>query len=177
MARLVEGVTDEDLGRPTPCEHYTVGDLLDHVGGAALAFRAAARKQPLGAARPGDASQLGPDWRSRIPADLVAMGEAWQDPEAWSGMTGVGGIDLPGEVAGVVGLDELLVHGWDLAKATGQPADYDGPGLEDVHAAVQQFQAGGVEGIFGAEVAVPADAPLLDRILGVTGRDPGWRMP
>ena len=50
LARLVEGVPDEALGGPTPCARYRVADLLDHIGGLALAFAAAAVKQPLGGA-------------------------------------------------------------------------------------------------------------------------------
>ncbi len=38
-------------------------------------------------------------------------------------MTKAGGVDLPGEVAGLVALDELVVHGWDVARATGQAYD------------------------------------------------------
>jgi uncharacterized protein (TIGR03086 family) len=177
MADLVQGVPDDGLDRPTPCEQYTVGDLLDHVGGFALAFTAAAVKKPLEGGPSGDAANLSADWRTRIPRDLMALAEAWRDPDAWTGMTGAGGVDLPGEVAGAVALDELLIHGWDLAKATGQPADYAGPGLEAVHATVSQFRSSGIEGLFGPEVAVPDDAPLLDRILGLAGRDPGWRPP
>jgi hypothetical protein len=30
------------------------------------------------------------------------------------------------------------------------------------------------EGLFGPVVPVPADAPLFDRLLGQTGRDPRW---
>jgi hypothetical protein len=59
----------------------------------------------------GDASRLAPDWRDRIPRDLDALAASWQDAEAWSGMTTVGGVTLPGEVCGVVALDELVVHG------------------------------------------------------------------
>jgi uncharacterized protein (TIGR03086 family) len=177
MARLVAGVPEGALDRPTPCERYTVGDLLDHIGGFALAFRAAAVKQPLEGAASGDASNLAADWRTRIPSDLVALAEAWQDPEAWTGMTAAGGVDLPGEVAGVVALDELVIHGWDLAKATGQPAGYDGPELDAVYGMVAQFRSAGVEGLFGPPVAVPDDAPLLDRILGLGGRNPGWERP
>ncbi len=47
MARIVEGVPDDAIGLPTPCERYRVGDLLDHIGGSALAFTAAAVKRPL----------------------------------------------------------------------------------------------------------------------------------
>ena len=177
MARLVEAVPDDALGRPTPCEHYRVGDLLEHIGGAALAFRAAAAKSPLEGGPSGDAANLPSDWRTRIPAALLDLAEAWRDPEAWTGMTAAGGVDLPAEVAGTVALDELLIHGWDLAKATGQPPEYDGPGLEAVYAMVQEFGAGEIEGLFGPPVPVPEDAPLLDRILGAAGRDPGWRPP
>lgn len=174
LAGLVAAVPDDALSGTTPCEHYTVGDLLDHIAGFALAFTAAAGKTPLDGAGSGDASRLAPDWRERIPRDLTVLEEAWQDPDAWTGMTAAGGVDLPGEVAGVVALDELVLHGWDLARATGQPAGYDGPGLEAVHGMVSHFSADGGAGIFGPEVKVPDDAPLLVRILGLAGRDPGW---
>jgi uncharacterized protein (TIGR03086 family) len=177
VAALVAGVTDEDLGRPTPCERYTVGDLLDHISGSARAFTAAAVKTPLDGAPPVDAANLAPDWRVEIPKQVMTLAGAWRDPEAWTGMTAAGGVDLPGEVAGVVALDELIIHGWDLAKATNQPADYDGPGLDAVYGMVQYFRAQNAEGLFGPLVEVPHDAPLLDRILGVTGRDPSWEPP
>ena len=177
MAGLVEALRDDDLAKATPCEHYTVGDLVDHVGGAALAFTAAAVKKPLEGAPSGDASRLGPDWRTRIPADVRALGQAWQDGDAWQGMTAAGGVDLPGEVAGVVALDELLIHGWDLAKATGQTAAFDDAELAAVHQFVQQFGKEGTEGLFGPAVDVPDDGPLLDRVLGLAGRDPGWQPP
>lgn len=174
IAGLVAAVPADALGRPTPCDRYTVGDLLDHIAGFALAFTAAARKTPLDGAPPGDAGNLAPDWRERIPRHLIAAGEAWRDPEAWTGMTAAGGVDLPGEMAGAVALDELVIHGWDLAMATGQPAGYDGPGLEAVYETVNHFRAAGIEGLFGPAVQVPDDAPLLDRILGLAGRDPAW---
>ncbi|MDQ3898287.1 MAG: TIGR03086 family metal-binding protein, partial [Actinomycetota bacterium] len=160
MAALVRAVPDDALGDPTPCRHYTVGDLLDHIGGSALAFTAAAVKKPLEGGPSGHAADLPPDWRTRIPLDVVAMADAWRDPDAWDGMTAAGGVDLPGEVAGVVALDELVIHGWDLAMATGQPAGYDGPGLEAVHGMVQHFRTSGVDGLFGPAVDVPDDAPL-----------------
>lgn len=174
MADLIGAVPDGRLGDPTPCDEYTVGDLLDHIGGASLAFRAAAVKQPLEGGPTGDASNLGADWRARIPRDVASLAEAWRDPEAWTGTTAAGGVDLPAEVAGVVALDELVIHGWDLAKAIDAPADYEGPGLEAVHAMVQQFRSAEIEGLFGPPVTVPERAPLLDRIIGLSGRSPDW---
>jgi uncharacterized protein (TIGR03086 family) len=178
MARLVEGVPEDALGRPTPCSDWTLGDLLDHIAGSALAFTAAAAKTPLPAGPSGNVANLPADWRTSLPRRLDALAEAWNDPESWTGMTSAGGVDLPGEVAGVVALDELVIHGWDLAKATSQDPGYDGPELEAVHRMVEQFRAGEtgeIEGLFGPKVEMDDDAPLLDRIVGLAGRDPEWR--
>jgi uncharacterized protein (TIGR03086 family) len=181
LSELVGRVGDGVLGAPTPCPDYTVGDLVEHIGGLTTAFTMAARKDTAAAGppRPGDASRLEPGWRQRIGADLVELAEAWRDPAAWTGMTQAGGVHLPGEVAGLVALDELVVHGWDLARATGQPFEPGDPTLHAVHGFVAQFCGPGSEqqreGLFGPEVATPPDAPLLDRVIGMTGRDPGWR--
>ena len=177
MADLVRDLPDEALDLPTPCEDYSVGDLLHHVHGSVLAFTAAAVKQPLEGGPAGDASLLPPDWRTAIPRDLDALVAAWRDPAAWEGMTAAGGVDLPGEVAGVVALDELVLHGWDLARATGADGEYDGPELPAVKEMVDQFAATGAEGLFGPAVPVRDDAPPLHRILGRAGRDPSWTPP
>jgi len=181
LAALVRGVPDDMLGARTPCPDYTVGDLLDHIGGLSLAFTWAATKEA--AARPdakasGDASRLGDDWRERIPAAVEDLAKAWRDPAAWTGMTKAGGIEMPGEIGGLVALDEIVAHGWDLAKATGQPFSVDDATLEAVHRFASMFSGPGTEeqraGGFGPELEVPADAPLLDRVLGMLGRDPNW---
>jgi uncharacterized protein (TIGR03086 family) len=181
MAELVAHVTDDQLGEPTPCPDYTLGDLLDHVGGLSLAFTAAATKETAALAGQGpsaDASRLGDDWRTRIPRDLAELANAWRDPNAWTGMTQAGGIDLPGEIAGLVALDEVVIHGWDVARASGQPFDPNPAVLEAVHGFVAQFSGPGQEdsraGLFGPEVPVAADRPLLDRVIGMAGRDPDW---
>src|SRR5688572_32408860 len=124
MSRAVAGVRDEHLGAYTPCRPLTVAGLLDHIDGMALAFAAAARKQlgPVTATGPQpNAAHLTPSWREQIPARLEDLAVAWSDPDAWQGMTQVGGVSLPGAVAGRVALNEVVLHGWDLARATGQP--------------------------------------------------------
>ena len=76
LAALVRGVPDEMLGAPTPCPDYTVGDLLDHIGGLAKAFTWAATKASLDmepVSPMGDASRLAPDWRQRILQTLCAI--------------------------------------------------------------------------------------------------------
>lgn len=178
LASLVASVGDHQLAAPTPCPEMSVGALLDHVVGLSAAFTGAARKEPLEGAPSADASRLPDDFRTSIPAALGELAAAWKDPAAWQGMTRAGGLDLPGEVAGLVALDEVVLHGWDLARATGQPFDVVPDLLEAVHGFVQSFSApemaGQREGLFGPVVPVPEDAPLLDRVLGLSGRDPGW---
>lgn len=182
LADLVRNVSDEQLGARTPCPEYTVGDLLDHIGGLALAFTWAATKESLTMPEmqaSGDASRLGDDWRERIPAAVQALAEAWRDPAAWTGMTKAGPVEMPGEIGGIVALDEIVVHGWDLAKATGQPFSVDEPSLQACHQFAEMFSGPGTEeqraGGFGPELDVPADAPLLDRLLGMLGRDANWQ--
>jgi uncharacterized protein (TIGR03086 family) len=172
MSALIAAVPDEMLGRPTPCPAYRLGDLIEHVGGLALAFAAAAAKErgPMTAAAPsGDAARLSEDWRTRIPRNLSAMAAAWRDPAAWTGMTQAGGAELPGEAAGLAGADELVVHAWDIARASGQELTADPAAVEAAHSFLAT--AGGP---FGPVVAVPAGRPLLDQVIGLAGRDPDW---
>ncbi|AVV43328.1 TIGR03086 family metal-binding protein [Streptomyces sp. ID05-04B] len=177
VARLAEAVRDDQLDDGTPCDGCAVRNLLGHLTGLAVAFRDAARGDlGLTTDTPPDAAapDVGPGWREELAKALDALAEAWRDPAAWTGMTRAGGVDLPGAVAGAVAADELVIHGWDLARATGQAYAPDPAAL----AAAYAFLAGAVDpatgnGVFGPVVPVPDDAPLLDRALGLSGRDPG----
>jgi uncharacterized protein (TIGR03086 family) len=181
MATLLRGVTDDQLSGPTPCPAYTVGDLIDHIGGLALGFQWTAAKDfppESGQVPSGDSSRLPDDWRDEFAERLTAMAEAWRDPAAWDGMTAAGGVDLPGQVAGCVAMDELVVHGWDLAVATGQPYDADPDSIEVALGFVEPFSqpesAKQREGVFGPVVPVSDQAPAMDQLLGKAGREPGW---
>ncbi|GIG85819.1 TIGR03086 family metal-binding protein [Plantactinospora endophytica] len=184
VIRLVGGITDDQLTAPTPSTDTSVADLLDHLTGLALAFTWAARKSaedvPGASAPPPPASadNLDPQWRTLLPARLDELVEAWRKPDAWTGMTMAGGVTQPAEVMGMVALDELVLHGWDLAKATGQQFHCDPASTEAVLAftteSARPEQAAGREGLFGPVVPVPADAPPFDRALGFAGRDPNW---
>src|ERR1700761_5617130 len=86
LAGLVASVSDAQHEAPTPCPQYQVADLLEHIGTMARAFAAAARKEtsPLTDQQSaGDAAQLPADWRTRIPADLGTLAQAWSGSDAW----------------------------------------------------------------------------------------------
>ena len=181
LGDLIARVPDDDLGLPTPCPAYPLGDLIEHVGGLALAFAAAAAKDagPLTNQQPsGNASRLAPDWRTRIPRDLAALARAWREPGAWTGMTRIAGMDAPAEMVGATAADELVVHGWDVARATGQPYEAEPEMLAVARAFLDAFATpdapAGPEVTFGPARLLPDSEPPLDRLVAMAGRDPGW---
>ena len=80
--------------RTVPDFPYLASDALAAAAPEARTFRESLAYSAY------EAAGLGPDWRSRIPGALVAVGEAWCERDAWTGMTRAGGVDLPAEVAG-----------------------------------------------------------------------------
>lgn len=177
---VVTSVVDDQLGLPTPCPDASVGDLIDHVGVFAVRFVAAARKESDGRTSPPpqpSGTNLERGWRERISRDLAELADAWQDPQAWQGTTFAGGIEMPGEVVGLVALDELIVHGWDIAVASGQPFEPPSQEIESATTFVTSFGAPRDGRLFGPIVAVADQATQLDRLLGLTGRDPSWKPP
>ena len=171
---LVSAVRPEQAELPTPCPDYDVRALVAHIVGYAQAFAAAANGETL----PGDPGEYSAD-------DLDEAAAAYRQA-AQAMVTGwrTGGTDrmvriVGGEVPGAMALDmtmiEYLTHGWDLATATGQSS----PFTEDEAAEVlgraeksltSQFRGEGKP--FGPVIAVPTDAPAVDRMVGFMGRRP-----
>jgi uncharacterized protein (TIGR03086 family) len=175
LASLVWAAPGDALSHPTPCSEYTVGDLLDHVSGFAVGIAAAGRKDAGGMKppSPGRAANLGEGWRTRIPAELVALAEAWDDPAAYEGMTG-GPLDMPGEMAATVGVEELCIHAWDLASALGEPFEATSTELDIIDKFFSRFGPD----LRGSAYKPPVTSSATDRLaraIAVSGRDPHWR--
>ena len=177
---VAAAVLDDQLDAQTPMGE-PVRVVLHHVLGLATAFRDAARKETGSTVSTPPGPERGPlpeGWRSEIDQRLSELAEAWQSADAWDGMTMAGGVPLPGEVGGVIALNEVLLHGWDLARATGQPYQPSESECEAVLPIVtpesSDPQGAGRDGLFGPVVDVPEDAAPFDRVLGLAGRDPGW---
>ena len=179
LGELVSAVDDAQLDAPTPCPDYRVGDLLDHIGGLAIAFAEAARKEQgrnASQAPPGSTANLPPDWRTRIPADLESLGAAWQQPDAWEGTTVIAGMEMPAAAVGAVAMDEIVTHAWDLARATGQPFEADADAIAGATEFIGPISEPGAPRppIFGPVVGVDDDASSMARFVALTGRDPDW---
>ena len=177
MRDLVLSVRDADLARATPCASYSVGDLVEHVGGLAVAFAGAARKSPAPGSEQGgsgDAARLEPKWRERIADDLADLAEAWRDPAAYVGTTTAGSVEMEGAEAAAVALNEVVVHGWDLATALDRSFE---PAPRDVEVCLgfaRSFstpEAAELRGdAFGEVLDVPEGAPPLTELLALLGR-------
>ena len=172
IGRLADGVTQQQFGDPTPCPDWPVAVILNHLIALTEAFTDSARKTPRHDA-PEPTADLPDGWRDLLRARLDELVEAWRDPAAWSGEATVGGVTMPAELTAAVVADELVVHGWDLARGTGQPYEPDPRMVQAALGFAERF-ADLDGGPFGPSVRVPADATPFHRLLGAAGRDPGW---
>jgi uncharacterized protein (TIGR03086 family) len=166
MGRLVRGVRDDQLDHPTPCSEWTVAELLTHVHQFATVFTDNARKTQT---RPPDG--LVDDWREAIPGQLEDLADAWSQESAWHGRVSAGGVEMDAADNAVVAIEELTVHGWDLARATGQDLRTDDARLDQLDRFFELFG----EGPFGPAAPVPEGATRLEQTLALTGRDASWR--
>jgi uncharacterized protein (TIGR03086 family) len=178
MAAVARTITDDQLASRTPCAEYDVRALVNHLLFWGPSLAGAGRKEyvPQPADAEPDVDLTAGDWRGRLLALLDDITSSWAPPSAWEGETSMGTPQpLPASVMGDMIVGELAVHGWDLAAATGQRLDLPAGLVAHLHdtmlAGVEQGRG---MGMYGPEVAVPADAPALDRVLGLTGRDPAW---
>ncbi|GIF00359.1 TIGR03086 family metal-binding protein [Paractinoplanes rishiriensis] len=182
LRALLLGVDDDELAGPTPCPDWSVAALLDHLMGLSHAFTQAARKRvdaPGTAAPPPSpsAQHLSRHWRSRLPVLLEDLATAWKDQAAWAGTSRAGGVTMPAAELGVVAMNELIMHSWDLARATGQDYAADPRILETLIEFLAQGPAEGTPGLFGPAVPTDSEASLLDQTVARAGRDPRWRRP
>ncbi|MET8155013.1 TIGR03086 family metal-binding protein [Sphaerisporangium sp. NPDC005289] len=162
-ARLVRGVRDEQLSLPTPCEKFDVKNLISHIEWVAEMFESLARKGPR--------TVQGP-YAGDFPERAERMLAAWTKPEAWEGTSDMG---LPMATLPELWLVDMVVHGWDLATATGQEYEPDAEAVSRAERFTDQMvEMGRQRGAFGPPVAVPDDAPPFARLLGLIGRDPAW---
>ena len=177
LAPVMSGITPEQLSNPTPCTELDVAKLRDHVVGWLDTFAA-------GFADPGgQAPRAGLDGyeASADPAAQVRAAAATLDAALRAGAAArplrLGENAMPGEMALSMILWEYQVHGWDLARATGQPWSPPAEAAQESLAFAPNMLTPDYQGegkAFAPRVPVAADAPPFERLLGLSGRDPAW---
>jgi uncharacterized protein (TIGR03086 family) len=164
---VVDAVRADQLESPTPCTEWTVQQLIDHlVGGTEYLLSAAQRREP--AQRTG---ATGADYRDGVADVLTAL----KRPGAME-QTCISPLGFEWSVAQAVAgtFMDVLIHTWDLARATGQDEKLD-PDLVDACTAMflpEMPERGRAAGIIGPAVEVGDDASPQDRLLAAMGRHP-----
>ena len=175
VAAAVRGGAGADLTGPTPCADYDLRTLLRHFVGTSGAFVRAGQTRALD---PDDlwganATLNEQDWADQLAGQVEAIGRAWSRLEAWTGS--IEGAQMPAPAIGELGLIEVMLHGWDVARATGQPLRVsDELGAELLRCLTPTLEQGREFEVYGPEVTVPGDASPFTRALGLSGRDPDW---
>jgi uncharacterized protein (TIGR03086 family) len=177
LARVVGGITPEQLHDPTPCTELDVGQLRNHVLGWLSTF-AAGFTDPNGQAPRADINgyQAPADAATEVHTAADLLDRAIRSGAAERPLR-LGDSAMPGELALGMILWEYQVHGWDLARATGQPWSPPAAAAAESLTFAPAMLTDDYQGegkAFGRPVDVLDDDPPLDRLLGLSGRDPRW---
>ncbi len=164
---LVGDVPTEAWDASSPCDGWSARDVVDHVVTSSTGFLGQFDRAP-------ELPEEDPEARWAAVRD--AMQAALDDPEAASTeYDGAFGRTTLAETVDGFLCPDLLVHTWDIARATGLE-QYEPMPAEEVERVHGRFAPLGDAirrpGVFGAEVPVPEDASPQDRFLGFVGRQP-----
>ena len=177
-ARVVAGAANtKTLEQPTPCTDWDLRTLLNHT---ILWTSYSAERRAHGESVAEDLMSKDfaaePGYAQDYEAQINKAVQAWSDPEAWEGDRNVMGSTVPAADIAAMLIAEMVLHGWDIAEATGQDYRCDDAVARNVLKTVEaqgelfrQYQG------FAAIVPVPAGATAFDRALALSGRDPGYK--
>lgn len=172
---VVAAVEPGQLGQPTPCAEYDVRALLSHIVGG-LNRVAIAGEGGDALARPARADDVPDDgWLAAYRAASARAAAAWANDARLDAVVELPWGKIPGRFAIAGYIQEILTHGWDLAKATGQPTELD-PGLAAWALAgakrILPPDGRGAGVPFGPVVAVSPDAGPYAQLAAWLGRQP-----
>ncbi|MFE4398641.1 MULTISPECIES: TIGR03086 family metal-binding protein [Streptomycetaceae] len=168
---------DQPLDAPTPCTEFDTRALINHwVLYTSHGLEHRARRVELPEELGARDFTVDADWRSGYAAQLERAVAAWADPAAWEGDVDLGGAPVPAVGIARMLVLELLLHGWDVARATGGRIGVD----EELALLAGEIVAENAElyrryAGFAESVALPEDASAWDRALAASGRDPHWK--
>ena len=176
-ARVVGNVPPNALDTPTPCGDWDLRTLLNHtILWTSYSAERRAHGESVDEALMNKDFTADPGFREDYARQIGRAVEAWSAPDTWTGTLNVMGDATPAADVGAMLLMEMALHGWDVARATGQEFNTDektASALEDiVQAQAELFPK--YQG-FAAAIETKPDAPAFDRAVALSGRDPGWK--
>ena len=176
-ARVVANVSPRQFGQPTPCTDWDVRTLLNHlILWTSYSAERRAHGESVAEELMSKDFTADPGFVQDYQAQLAKAVQAWSDPNAWAGDRSVMGSPTPAADIAAMLIMEMVLHGWDIARATGQDyacgEDLAAAVLETVQNQAEMFRQ--YQG-FAAVVPVPEGATTFDRALSLSGRDPQWK--
>jgi uncharacterized protein (TIGR03086 family) len=175
-ARVVGGVRADQLSAATPCADWDLHELLNHIIlWTAYSAERRARDEQVPEELMNTDFVAEPGYAADYAAQLDKAVAAWSDPAAWERNLNVMGSPTPAADVAALLIAEMVLHGWDAAKASGQRytvqddvAQAAGTAVDANAELFRKYQG------FAGPVPVPASASALDRALAQSGRDPAW---
>lgn len=174
-ASIVAKTDPSQFGDKTPCTQWDVKELLNHlILWTAYSFERRARSEQVGPDLTERDFASEPGYAAAYRAQLDRALAAWAPAEVWDSEIDTGSGKTPAPQIAEMILMEMVLHGWDLAIATGQPYEISDEIAETVAGAVaasaemyRQYDG------FAAEVQVSPEATTLEKALAVSGRQEG----
>ncbi len=178
----ISWVAVDQLHEATPCRAFDVADLLDHLVLVAPRIASLGRGAPDYTAQDGGTagwslSDIAAAWNH----DITEAEQAWEDPESLTRMITLPWATMPGDSVLRMYLSELIVHTWDLARATGQQPSWDPAAVAAALTFMQTALPADIRGDaedaevpFAPVVPTPDDAAPIDRLVAWCGRNPDW---
>ena len=162
---ILRGLTSEDRPKATPCTEFTCHELAEHLFGSLTGLGAMA-----------GATVVNPEEGSlenRVSVMAAQVIDAWRTVDLDGTVPGPGGSRMPASIGAVILPIELVLHGWDLAQASGQRIHISDELVEYVRGMAETVVPDGRgRGAFAAEVTPADDATAVDRLAAYTGRTP-----
>ena len=173
---ILAAVQTTDLGRPTPCASWTVRDVVNHILGG-TAFFADLAEAGVVADRGDDPDRTAGDFSGAFSKEASRLVAAFNAPGAMDKIMKMPMGELPGSVCAWIAASDVFTHGWDLAKAIGQPTDLEPELAGMMLARVKQTLPDSMRGPegeapFGPRVEVAESAPSADQLAAFLGRQP-----
>jgi uncharacterized protein (TIGR03086 family) len=175
-AKAAKAANTKNLEQTTPCPDWDLRTLLNHtILWTSYSAERRAHGESVAEELMTKDFTAEPGYAQAYQAQIAKAVDAWSSPSAWAGDRNVMGSAMPAADIAAMLIMEIVLHGWDVAKATGQDYYCDDAVARNVLETVQaqgdmfrQYQG------FAAVVPVPDDATAFDRALSLSGRDPQW---
>jgi uncharacterized protein (TIGR03086 family) len=175
-AAVLAMMSSADLDRRTPCASWNVRDVVNHIVGGAGFFAELAENGAV-TDRGDDADCTATDFAAAFRREAERLVAAFRAPGAMTKPMTMPIGELPGSVCVWIAAGDIFTHGWDLAKATGQPTDLDPDVAARLLAQIEpilpdEMRGADGEAAFGPRVEIDSSAPAADRLAAFEGRHP-----